>query len=97
VGRPIVGLPLATLILARASPGRGQISSLADDIILLSKGVQSRENARADTHLGGTIGGRESTLGAHAGGREPRIKGLLAPGASSAVSVTENRDVLSAS
>lgn len=92
-------LPIALLAIAafvHVGTASAQISSLADDIILLSKGVQAQENARADTHLGGIIGGRENTLGANAGGRESRIKGLLAPGASTAVSATENRDVLTA-
>lgn len=87
---------LAIVLVSHSVPALAQISSLADDIILLSKGVQTQENARADTHLGGIIGGRESNLGANAGGRESRIKGLLAPGASSAVSATGNRDVLTA-
>lgn len=87
---------LAAFIVGQTRLALGQISSLADDIILLSKGVQSQENARTDTHLGGVIGGRESTLGANAGGRDSRIRGLLAPGASTAVSVTGNRDVLTA-
>jgi cobalt-zinc-cadmium efflux system outer membrane protein len=87
---------LATTAVLHVETASAQISSLADDIFLLSKGVQAQENARADTHLGGIIGGRESTLGANAGGRESRITGLLAPGASTAVSATENRDVLSA-
>jgi len=87
---------LLTVLVSYIVPAQAQISSLADDIILLSKGVQAQENTRADTHLGGIIGGRESSLGANAGGRESRIKGLLAPGASSAVSATGNRDVLTA-
>ena len=96
MSRTVLAVLLAAIIVTQPRPAVGQITSLADDIILISKGVQSQENARADTHLGGIIGGRESALGADAGGRGSRIKGLLAPGASSAVSVTGNRDVLTA-
>lgn len=90
---------IATLVASTLGSGGAvcaQITSLADDIILLSKGVQVQEQARTSTHLGRVIGGRENAVGANTGGRDPRIPGLLAPGDSSTLSPVSNRDVLSA-
>ncbi len=70
---------------ANASMAHGQITSLADDIILISKGIQNQEQARSDEHLGGTLGGRASRLGTSPGSRDARPQARPvqpAPGAS---------------
>jgi cobalt-zinc-cadmium efflux system outer membrane protein len=79
-----------------ANRGYGQVTSLADDIILISKGVQNQEQSRADQHLGGDIGGKASALGYSPGSRDvrpgPRPAGA-SPGASYRMA---NQDVLQA-
>jgi cobalt-zinc-cadmium efflux system outer membrane protein len=89
----IAGFCLA-LGLFMAQPARAQVTSLADDIIIISKGVQTQEQRRADQHLGGDIGGTMSTLGPSPGsGAPPTSQGAQAPGASYR---RPNRDVLQA-
>ena len=78
--RLILGCSLALA----AATAQAQVTSLADDIILLSKGVQTQEQQRADQHLGGDIGGRITLLGPSTGSGEMRVeqRSALAPGGS---------------
>ncbi len=79
----IVVLALAVLGIASGT-ARGQITSLADDILVITKGVQAQEQRRNDQHLGGDIGGTMSALGASPGSGETRLehRGTGSPGAS---------------
>jgi outer membrane protein, heavy metal efflux system len=56
-----------------AGTAQAQLTSLADDIILISKGVQTAEETQRDQHLGGPapddIGGSGSALGHRPGSR----------------------------
>jgi outer membrane protein, heavy metal efflux system len=81
--RLILGYCVVLGMLAPATVS-AQVTWLAGDIILLSKGTQAQEQRRADQHLGGDIGGTTSTLGAIPGSGEMRIEGrnVPAPGAS---------------
>jgi cobalt-zinc-cadmium efflux system outer membrane protein len=57
---------LTVIVLAlvlQMGAAHGQITSLADDIILITKGVQKQEQDQTDSVLGGDIGGRGSALG----------------------------------
>jgi outer membrane protein, heavy metal efflux system len=92
--RLIVGCCFALGALA-ALPAEAQVTSLADDIILLSKGIQTQEQRLADQPLGGDIGGATNTLGPSPGsGVSPtQQRGAPAPGASYR---RGNRDVLQA-
>lgn len=71
----------AALLLAPARTARAQITSLADDIILITKGVQVQENQRADSRLGGAIGSRaDNLLGPSPGGTEVQLGAPGVPG-----------------
>lgn len=74
---------------------RAQLATLADEIVVLSKGVVNREQEQAGTHIGGVVGGRESALGYSPGSNEPRIQGHVVPGAGRSTFRGGNRDVLS--
>ncbi|HEX3724967.1 MAG TPA: TolC family protein [Pirellulales bacterium] len=86
---------LAAIAVLHARPVCAQLTSLADDIILLSEGVEAQEAARSGSHLGGTIGGQQSMLGPTAGGREPLIAERTL-GSSSTGSAFASADVLAA-
>jgi outer membrane protein, heavy metal efflux system len=83
IRRLIVGCCVALCAWAAATV-QAQVTSLADDIILLSKGVQTQEEQRVDQRLGGNIGGKTSTLGPAPGSGEIRMepRGTSVPGAS---------------
>lgn len=72
----------------------GQAAALADEIILLSRGVRQQERARSETHLGGTVGGRVSPFTYDPGGTDSRIAPHPVPGAGAETATP--RDVLSA-
>ena len=75
----IAGCCLA-LGMFSAARSQAQITSLADDIIIISKGVQTQEQQRTDQHLGGDIGGTMNTLGASPGsGAMPIAQSNQAP------------------
>lgn len=83
-----VSLLIAVLALAACGiatgTARAQVTSLADDILVITKGVQNQEQRRNDQHLGGDIGGTISALGASPGSGETRLehRGTGSPGAS---------------
>ena len=79
----IVVLAMAVCGIA-SSTARGQVTSLADDILVITKGVQNQEQRRNDQHLGGEIGGTMNTLGASPGSGDTRLdqRGGGSPGAS---------------
>lgn len=71
----------AALSLAGSRVAQAQITSLADDIILITKGVQVQQEQRADAPLGGPIGSRaDNLLGPSPGGMESRLQGTATPG-----------------
>ncbi|MBN8624766.1 MAG: TolC family protein [Planctomycetes bacterium] len=72
----------------------GQAAALADEIVILSRGVNQQERARGETHLGGTLGGRASPYAYDPGGREPVLMAHPVPGAGAESAAP--RDVLSA-
>ncbi len=84
------------LIVTAVAPHRahGQAAALADEIIILSRGINQQERARSQTHLGSTVGGGASPFSYDPGGREPVMAAHSVPGAGA-----ENapaRDILSA-
>ncbi len=94
-----LALIVAALVLSgEARSGRAQITSLADDIILITKGVQNQQDVRADSRIGGSIGGRNNTLGPSPGGRDSRLQAGETPGAGGGISATSyiGRDILAA-
>jgi cobalt-zinc-cadmium efflux system outer membrane protein len=95
IRRALVALAFA-FALAEVRPSYGQLTSLADDIVLISKGVQTEEQARTDTRLGEVIGGAERPFGATPGSGESRMGGLTPPRGPMASRPALRRDVLSA-
>ncbi len=94
--RRVLTALLMAVAVVQVRPARGQISSLADDIILLSKGVEAQEAARASTRLGSALGGPDNPLGSSPGDGQSRIMGRQVSGTSPATSATGNPDVLTA-
>lgn len=95
----------ATLLIAAAAAAlstaaflprqaHAQAAALADEIILLSRGVNQQERARNETHLGGSVGAGASPYRYDPGGREPAIVGHAVPGAGG--ESAPPRDVLTA-
>lgn len=82
----------ATVLLAVAGAERKAIAQaqLADDIILLSKGLRAQETARTNSHLGNAPGAAETRFRVVPGSGAPAL-GERLPGVSMA-----RRDVLSA-
>lgn len=89
----LVGVGLL-LVVGRPQPAFGQAAALADEIVILSRGVNQQERVRAETHLGGTTGGRASPFSYDPGGREPVLMAHPVPGAGA--ESAPPRDVLSA-
>jgi cobalt-zinc-cadmium efflux system outer membrane protein len=76
-------LLLGNLLFGPAVPSaRGQITSLADDIIILSAGVGNQEQQRADAHLGTPAGSGGNPFGYSPGSGDPRLgpQGVPGPG-----------------
>ncbi len=73
----LIGILCVVLIPAPAS---AQVSALADEIIVLSKGVAQQERSRNETHIGGTIGAGASPYRYAPGGREPLMAAHPVPG-----------------
>jgi cobalt-zinc-cadmium efflux system outer membrane protein len=96
---PRPGVLLAAMVfMLSAGPTRpacAQITSLADDIILITKGQNVQEDEAARSRLGNTIGGDASLLGPMPGAGE-QIFQLGSPGAGGSSPKSLNRgDVLS--
>ena len=86
---PIIGFALMGLLAEASRCAYGQ-AQLADDIILISKGVRAQETARTTSHLGNAPGASESRFRIAPGSDKPAL-GERVAGASMA-----QRDVLSA-
>lgn len=76
LGRPrgcliaLLGLLAWTLGVADVAYGQAQ---LADDIVILSKGLRTQEQARTDAHLGTSPGGNETRFRVVPGSGQPRL------------------------
>lgn len=84
-------------VFAAALPPReayAQAAALADEIVILSRGINQQEQARNETHLGGSVGAGVSPFRFAPGGREPVIAAHPVPGAGG--ESAPPRDVLSA-
>ncbi len=92
---PIVALFAACAILAQPTPGHAQLAALADDIVILSKGLQAQERARTVTPLGRAPGAGGSPFEINPGGRGSRVEEMTNP-ARSSNRLRGGRDVLSA-
>ncbi|HEY1785902.1 MAG TPA: TolC family protein [Pirellulales bacterium] len=76
-------LLLGNLLWGPAIPrAHGQITSLADDIIILSAGIDKQEQQKADAHLGTPAGSGGNPFGYSPGGGDPRLgpQGVSGPG-----------------
>lgn len=82
------------MVVVQPQSAFGQAAALADEIILLSRGVNQQERARNESHLGGTVGGGAGSFSYDPGGREPVLMAHPVPGAGA--DSTPQRDVLSA-
>ena len=85
----IFGLTAWALLLGAARQASGQ-AQLAEDIVIISKGLREQERGRSTSHLGSALGAGQSRFGVSPGSGEPllgeRIAGIG----------TARRDVLSA-
>ena len=92
----LIAVCLVAAACTRASVARAQITSLADDILLITKGLQNEEEVRVDQRLGTTIGGNASTLGYAPGSGDPRPGPTGPVGASGTSSRLEGVSILRA-
>ncbi len=73
---------------------QGQITSLADDIILITKGVENERQMQVDSRLGGDIGGTASKLGYSPGSGTGRPQVRYVGPASGSSFRTAGRDII---
>jgi outer membrane protein, heavy metal efflux system len=90
----LCGAAIAVTTLLWGPRADAQITSLADDIVIISKGQQERQKAQTETHLGVIHGTSERPFAFTPGSGESRLGGLLGPRPSGFTAL--NRDVLSA-
>jgi cobalt-zinc-cadmium efflux system outer membrane protein len=90
-----VALPALALSLSHAAVGYGQLVGLADDIIVISKGANSRASARENTELRQTAGPGMEPLTYNPSGRSDRLSDAAEPARSRYVP-GHNRSLLSA-
>ena len=84
---------IALIVLAGTQRADAQsVTSLVDDIIIITKGQQKKEQARTETSLGLIHGTSERPFATMPSGDESRLGRLLTPGGAA----TGNRDVASA-
>ena len=82
---------------AGAGSARAQLVSLADDIILISKGTQVQEEERARGRLGGAVGGNDNLLGPNPGfGQRQMLLGESPGSGGTTPGALGQRDVLAA-
>ena len=86
---PVLGLTLLGIVLAAGQRAHAQVQ-LADDIVILSKGLRAQEANRTNSHLGNAPGAGESRLRVVPGSGAPM---LAEPTAGTSMA---RRDVLSA-
>ena len=75
-------LCLAAIALAATRTATAQITSLADDIIIITQGVDKQEQMKADAHLANPAGSGGNPFGYSPGGGDIRLgpRGVPAPG-----------------
>ena len=78
----MIALCLATICLAVTHHATAQITSLADDIIILTQGVDKQEQMKADAHLANPAGSGGNPFGYARGSGDRRLgpHGIPAPG-----------------